>query len=104
MKISLENKLSKFQKQAIFWSAIFFIIALGAVIIKTPSKEPECLRPLFQNSISQYMVRDACLQKLIDSVILIEQLTFILKATLLAALSYLIIGVGVSLYRWTLKP
>ena len=104
MKIIFENQLSPFQKRMIFLFAFTLTLMLTYIAIQMPKKEPDCLRPLFEGSISQHSLKDACIQKLVDSVVVIEQLTFVIRTLLLAGLFYTVMISGISLYRWSLKP
>ena len=88
----------------IFLFAVTLVLILAYIVIQMPKKEPDCLRPLFEGSISQHSLKDACIQKLVDSVVVIEQLTFVIRTLIGAGLFYAVIISIISLYRWSLKP
>ncbi|ODS48459.1 MAG: hypothetical protein BEH78_00085 [Pseudomonas sp. BDAL1] len=103
MKLHLENKLSLFQRKSIAITFIYFLIANILIFLRLPKKEPICLDQLTKGLTGAEIIQTTCIQKLINSIILVEQINFYIHALFITCFGFLLAAGGTFLFRWIYK-
>lgn len=104
MRIKVKFNPTKHQKNTISAFIILCILLVAFIIFTAPTGERECLKPLFNNSTAQYFIEPRCLQKIVDSIVLIEQISYSIKVSLIAFVVFFSAILIINLRGWVHKP
>ena len=100
MNFYVYRKLTVTEKKTIMYSVVFVFIALILILVTMPETEKNCLIKTETPQIASITVQPGCLEMIIDSMLLMSQISHIIKFSLSAMIIYFIMFFVVQFARW----
>jgi hypothetical protein len=100
MNLYIYRKLTVAEKKTIMYSVVFVFFALILILATMPETEKECLIKTATPEVASITVRPGCLEMIVNSMLLMSQISHVIKLSLSSIVIYLIMLFVVKFARW----